>query len=28
VEENLTKMFVKIDGLVYWRISADPGGCE
>ena len=28
VEENLTKMFVKIDGLVYWRISADSGGCE
>ncbi|MFY7999909.1 MAG: YARHG domain-containing protein [Candidatus Kapaibacteriota bacterium] len=28
VEENLTKMFVKIDGLVYWRINTDPGGCE
>lgn len=28
VEENLTKMFVKIDGLVYWRINTDPGGCD
>lgn len=28
VEENLTKMFVKIDGVVYWRINTDPGGCD
>ncbi len=28
VEENLTKTFIKIDGLVYWRINTDPGGCE
>lgn len=28
VEEDLTKMFVKIDGVVYWRINTDPGGCE
>ncbi|MCU0425733.1 MAG: YARHG domain-containing protein [Candidatus Kapabacteria bacterium] len=28
IEENLTKMFVKIDGVVYWRINTDPGGCE
>jgi hypothetical protein len=28
IEENLTKFILMIDGVMYWRVSNDAGGCD